>query len=924
MEENIKQYIWNFFALVNQNFPQKTASKLEELKKEENQNKFYEYLELIFDLDNKLFIDIEEQYLDSFDTSNEIKIKELVNSLEITPYTNFTTKIKYIKISELIIKKIDSKSENTAPLYNNLASLYKLMGEYEKAKPLFEKALMIREEILGENHPDTASSYNNLALFYEVTGEYKKAKPLYDKALMIREEILGKNHPDTASSYDNLGSFYEFMGEYEKIISLYEKALKIREEILGENHPDTASSYINLASYYKIHAEYEKAKLFSKKALKIREETLGENHPDTAIGYSILGSLYRDLGDYKEAKLFSEKALKIREETLGENHINTASSYNNIASLYKDLGDYEEAKLFYEKAIKIREEILGENHPFTAICYNNIALLYETMMDHEKAIIFYEKAIKIDEKTFGENNLTTSTNYCNLALVYDSIEEYTKSKSLYEKSLKIKEHILGDNHPSNAVIYNNLATLYATLKEFEKVKPLYEKSLKLMLKTYNINHPNTKIIYKNYKNTQGKLNFICKAMGISPKVQEVKIENFKLLKDFKITLNDKINIIIGENSSGKTSLLQAITLGLLEEKYIGESNKKYHQYITKEKNSSKIILKVDNYEKEVTITPQERKVKNNIISPFVLSYGSNIFTRYKDEVTELVQDILNEKINKDFTISIFRDYTEEFYNPKSILNELSRNNGKESEEIEKIFKKIINDFLDDFELIKENDKYLFKHNNQIDFKLENLSEGYRNNILLISDILIRILGIGERPDTVEGIILIDEFDRHLHPKWQSNVVSKLSKNFPNIQFILTTHNPMSTLDREADEITIIKDIDGKLSAVKDNGTKNIDVGTILLKYFGVNSLVGETMQKNLKRFTELKLKDDDLSTDEEKEFKDLNDKLDETVATNFIYNNGYFKFLKFAKTHKDIDFNEMDDLSDIELDELLSDFEETL
>ncbi|MCP4551826.1 MAG: hypothetical protein GY834_07255 [Bacteroidetes bacterium] len=55
---------------------------------------------------------------------------------------------------------------------------------------------------------------------------------------------------------------------------------------------------------------------------------------------------------------------------------------------------------------------------------------------------------------------------------------------------------------------------------------------------------------------------------------------------------------------------------------------------------------------------------------------------------------------------------------------------------------------------------------------------------------------------------------------------------------------------------MIKEIDGKLTAIKDKETKNIDVGTVLLKYFGVKSLVAETVQKNLKQFTKLKLKDE--------------------------------------------------------------------
>ena len=90
-----------------------------------------------------------------------------------------------------------------------------------------------------------------------------------------------------------------------------------------------------------------------------------------------------------------------------------------------------------------------------------------------------------------------------------------------------------------------------------------------------------------------------------------------------------------------------------------------------------------------------------------------------------------------------------------------------------------------------------------------------------------------KSDYDEG--LIDEFDKHLHPKWQSQLVAKLANTFPKVQFIMTTHNPMSILDREPNEITIIKEIDGEVTAVRGKGTKTMDVSTVLLEYFGVES-----------------------------------------------------------------------------------------
>ena len=56
--------------------------------------------------------------------------------------------------------------------------MYHSLGEYNHAKELHEKALMIRKKVFDEDHADAASSYNNLATVYHSLGEYSQAKDL--------------------------------------------------------------------------------------------------------------------------------------------------------------------------------------------------------------------------------------------------------------------------------------------------------------------------------------------------------------------------------------------------------------------------------------------------------------------------------------------------------------------------------------------------------------------------------------------------------------------------------------------------------------------------------------------------------------------------------------------------------------------------
>ena len=130
---------------------------------------------------------------------------------------------------------------------NNLANLYKDMGQYAKAEPLYQRSLKIRESKLGPDHPDVATSLNNLAALYADMGQYAKAEPLYQRSLKISESKLGPDHPDVATSLNNLASLYKDMGQYAKAEPLYQRSLKISESKLGPDHPDVATSLNNLA-----------------------------------------------------------------------------------------------------------------------------------------------------------------------------------------------------------------------------------------------------------------------------------------------------------------------------------------------------------------------------------------------------------------------------------------------------------------------------------------------------------------------------------------------------------------------------------------------------------------------------------------------------------------------------------------------------
>ena len=90
-----------------------------------------------------------------------------------------------------------------------------------EAEPLYERAILIREKVLGSEHPDVASSLNNLAALYDNQRRYDVAEPLFERALSIREKVLGSEHPDTALSLQILPFSTKNQGRYDAAEPLY-------------------------------------------------------------------------------------------------------------------------------------------------------------------------------------------------------------------------------------------------------------------------------------------------------------------------------------------------------------------------------------------------------------------------------------------------------------------------------------------------------------------------------------------------------------------------------------------------------------------------------------------------------------------------------------------------------------------------------
>ncbi len=345
-------------------------------------------------------------------------------------------------------------------------------ARYSEAEPLFRRALRIREQQLGSEHPQVADTLNKLAELCHEQGKYAEAEPLYQRALRIREQQLGPEHPDMASPLNNLAELYREQGKYTEAEPLFRRALYIREQQLGPEHPRVAYPLSGLAYLYFLQGKYAEAEPLFRRALRIREQQLGSEHPDVASTLNRLANLYREQGKYVEAESLFRRVLGIREPQLGSEHPQVASTLNNLAELYREQGRYAEAEPLYQRALQIREQQVRPVHPDVASPLNGLASLYREQGKYTEAEPLYQRALQIREQQLGPEHPETAEIIHELARFWEAQDRSEEANVGYARALTVREQALGAHHPKTTETRTRLIALLHALGQHEEAAQL--------------------------------------------------------------------------------------------------------------------------------------------------------------------------------------------------------------------------------------------------------------------------------------------------------------------------------------------------------------------------------------------------------------------------------------------------------------------
>ena len=295
-------------------------------------------------------------------------------------------------------------------------------------------------------------------------------------------------------------------------------------------------------------------------------------------------------------------------------------------------------------------------------------------------------------------------------------------------------------------------------------------------------------------------------------IKKVELKNIQKHKNLILDFYGDTNahLFIGKNGDGKTAALRSIVIGLSDfsdgHKLLGKM--RGHIISTGQKEG---IIKIDLMDKESMdiysiktviswddkferISQTFKKNENDIERSFfpwekvfVVAYGAVDRT--------LATKDYREYSTVDAVDCLF-DYSSSLQNPELTIRRLCPN-GTIPLSIQNDLKKILG--LEEKSKIRLTKEGLFISNGEKKEKdFRDAGDGYQSTLTWILDLFYwwilkrksslstKRVDLGE----VEGIVLVDEIENHLHPEWEKKIISSLASSFPKVQFIISTHSPL--------------------------------------------------------------------------------------------------------------------------------------
>ena len=288
-------------------------------------------------------------------------------------------------------------------------------AETDAARLHFERALQIRREALGGDHPQVADALDHLGQVLQSAARYDTANDLLEEALEIRRRHFGPDSEPVVETLNHLALVAHHQGDYSAAEEALTRLLAIRERLHGSDHPETARALNALANALERQGRGAEAEQYFRRSLAIREAVFGPYHPEVGQSLTNLANALIDQDRRDEAKEYMLRALDVLEEVYGDTHPSVAIAVHNLGDYWVDEEQPERAEPYLRRALAAFLEVRGPDHPQTSYPHKRLGDVLAMTGRLDEAEVHYRRAFEIRFATLPAGHLTIGTTARGLA-----------------------------------------------------------------------------------------------------------------------------------------------------------------------------------------------------------------------------------------------------------------------------------------------------------------------------------------------------------------------------------------------------------------------------------------------------------------------------------------------------------------------------
>jgi len=276
-----------------------------------------------------------------------------------------------------------------------LAQARRNYGDYAEAEQTYREALALYQRATGPESDGVSVTMVHLGdLLQRQLYRVDEAIALYQKALPIQEELLGDSHPRLVHVLSSLAEALDQQEQWDEAEALLRRTLAIRERTWGLHHSNTAEGLDALASHMFRRGNYQQAESLLRQSIALWRETMGPEHQAVAGTLMMLGRTLAELHRYQEADSVFNETERLRIEASGPHHSNLAVAYTYHALLHVRQRQFEEAERLLQRAEAIVHATIAEEHHHTQWVYEGFVELYDAWGRPDDAARYRAKLIQ--------------------------------------------------------------------------------------------------------------------------------------------------------------------------------------------------------------------------------------------------------------------------------------------------------------------------------------------------------------------------------------------------------------------------------------------------------------------------------------------------------------------------------------------------